>query len=216
MLIGISLLHLKAGARASTTLTVPPLQPPPASSSSLRSRPRHAVPSLQSRPRQRCPFPPSRVHHRLHRGTAPVLCPRTRSRDARPCARPVPVTHAAVTPSVRDARGRRLLFHAMRPRLAFLSSPPDMPSISTVSTHSRFVFLSALNHSCLLPTSVIPASVPSPARTPRPSQGCLATPRPHLPSTHPPYPAHNPLHRAPRLDARFGNARTSTAESPPP
>jgi hypothetical protein len=72
----------------------------------------------------------------------------------------------------------------------------SMPSISTISTHSRFIFLSALNHSCLLPASVIPASVPSPACTPPPSQECLATPRPHLPSTHPPYPAHNPLHRA--------------------
>jgi hypothetical protein len=67
----ISLLHIKAGARASTNLTVPPLRPPPTLSSFLQSRPR---------PRRLPCIPPS---------TAPTSFPASRGDPALPSISPL-------------------------------------------------------------------------------------------------------------------------------
>jgi hypothetical protein len=106
----ISLLHLKAGARASTALTVPPLQPPPAPSSSRQSRPRprRPFPAIPPPPAP-CPRPhlpkPSATAAQLSSPRAEAVrdrCPASLApRRSRP--RPLPCAASAVT-GIRDSR----------------------------------------------------------------------------------------------------------------
>jgi hypothetical protein len=109
----ISLLHLKTRARVSTTLTVPPLQPPPAPSSSLRSRPRRPFPGIP-------PLSASPLH-------------------TLPSATPDPVTAAVYSPLAPSSRRVPPCHPPLRS--ATTASAPLVPSVASANQHPSLSLL---------------------------------------------------------------------------